>query len=73
MVYSGGLLPGVPIGDAAEVYAFLRAALLALSEDFPVRGPARFADKSFEYRMQSTGDLSRFAGQELVLHDGLVR
>ena len=69
MAYAGGMVADA--ADMGEVYAFLRAALRAMPDGFPVRGPARFDDRSgkaeWSYRMTADGDVTRFTGDEEIL------
>jgi hypothetical protein len=69
MAYAGGMTSDG--ADMGAVYAFLRAALRAMPDEFPVRGPARFDDASgkaaWSYRMSADGDVSRFTGEEEIL------
>lgn len=66
MTYSGGLLPEATQENAAEIYAFLRQALLALPADLPLRGPAALTDGALHYRCEITGTLAAFRGQESI-------
>ena len=52
--------------DQWAVYAFLRQALLAAPEAFPVRGPHTFAEGNLRYRCSFEGNLVRFAGHEQI-------
>jgi len=69
MAYAGGMTSDA--ADMGAVYAFLRAALRAMQDVFPVRGPARFDDPTgkagWSYRMSADGDVSRFTGEEEIL------
>jgi hypothetical protein len=68
MVYSGGVLAGAK--DVRGLFAFLRTALRALPAKLPLRGPSRFEHGSAIYRMQVTGAIDRFNGQEDIQIDG---
>ena len=67
MSYSGGVVSAVV--DRAEflaIYAFLRQALLAISDDRPFRGPSQFEDQGFRYVNISSGDVAGFHGEEQI-------
>ena len=67
MSYSGGVVSTVV--DRAEflaIYAFLRQALLAISDDRPFRGPSQFEDQGFRYVNISSGDVAGFHGEEQI-------
>jgi len=71
MSYSGGVLPDVSDREQfLAIYAFLRRALLAISDDRPFRGPAQFEDGSFRYLNASQGDVATFHGEEQIYRDG---
>ena len=68
MSYAGGVLPGS--GDRNEllaIYAFLRKALLAVSEERPFRGPAQFSSDGLRYINTLQGDIADFHGEEQIL------
>ena len=68
MAYSGGVARG---NDKAKtIYAFLRAALRAMPDSFPVRGPIQFEAGGFSYQMTASGDLCSFQGSERIVVDG---
>lgn len=67
MSYSGGIVladavPAVRSG----IYAFLRAALSAVTEENPFRGPATFQDATHAYSNDHHGDLDDFWGVEVI-------
>lgn len=67
MSYAGGASPDITDrGRFLAIYAFLRQALLAISEDQPFRGPAQFEEGNFRYVNESEGDLSEFGGNERI-------
>jgi hypothetical protein len=70
MAYSGGLVPGVPKSDASPIYQALRAALSAVPEVFPVRGPSTFEHQGLSYRCSVTGSIERFRGSESISREG---
>jgi hypothetical protein len=53
-------------------YSFLQRALREAPPEFPVRGPAAFAEGPFSYRNSYEGDVMRFWGQETIHAGGLV-
>jgi hypothetical protein len=55
-----------------SVYSFLQRALREAPPEFPVRGPAAFAEGPFSYRNSYEGDVMRFWGQETIHAGGLV-
>lgn len=56
-----------------QVYDFLRKALMQeYSDILPVRGPASFIDKEWEYRNHLEGDLKNFKGGEQILFSGTM-
>ncbi len=48
------------------IYAFLRAALSAVTEEDPFRGPATFQDATHAYSNNHHGDLDDFWGVEVI-------
>jgi|CXWL01.1.fsa_nt_gi hypothetical protein len=66
MSYSGGVT--VPASEAAtaEIYGFLRAALLLAPAQLPLRGPASLTSGQLQYSCAVTGELARFHGTELI-------
>jgi len=59
--------------NPGEVYGFLKKAMVQPEEDFPVRGPWRFAEGGFTYKFQKTdinSDLDRFETIEEITKDG---
>jgi hypothetical protein len=63
-VYYGAVTDGAE--DPWAVYSFLRQALLAAPDAFPVRGSSTFAEGELRYRCSYRGDLGRFAGHEQI-------
>jgi hypothetical protein len=59
-----------PADLVQPVYSFLQRALLLATAEFPVRGPAQFADDAFAYRRAHRGDVGRFQGEETIDHLG---
>ena len=74
MSYGGGASANITERDQLlAIYAFLRQALLAVPEDRPFRGPARFERNNFHYANDCDGDVRDFHGAEHVfLKDVLV-
>ena len=71
MSYAGGASRDiVDRSRLLAIYAFLRRALLAISDDRPFRGPAQFEDGSFRYLNASQGDVATFHGEEQIYRDG---
>ena len=67
-----------------EIYSFLKKALLHVSKRNPIRGPANFKSKDFEYRHDIAGNYEDFGGYEEIyfrndfvyhgdIHGGLIR
>jgi hypothetical protein len=72
MSYAGGVSPDVRDREQfLAVYAFLRKALLAISEDCPFRGPPQFEDGNFHYVNASHGDVAEFHGEEQIHRSGV--
>jgi len=71
MSYAGGISPDIVDRDKVlAIYAFLRKALLRVSEERPFRGPARFEEGSHRYVDASEGDISEFHGSEQIYLEG---
>ena len=67
MSYAGGASPGITDrGELLAVYAFLRKALLVVTEQRPFRGPAQLDDDGLRYINTSEGDLAEFYGEEQI-------
>lgn len=66
MGYSGGVTVSCSGAATAEIYRFLRAALLQAPEHLPLRGPASLSAGQLEYSCAVTGELARFHGTELI-------
>ena len=69
MVYTGRTLE---VTDPKPVYAFLRKAMLQVSEERPFRGPSSFSEGELAYTDESDGDVSGFSGMEKVTSDEQV-
>ena len=72
MSYAGGV--AATVVDRREflaIYAFLRQALLAISDDRPFRGPPQFENESFRYVNTSSGDVAGFHGEEQIQRAGI--
>ena len=67
MSYSGGALHNITADDTRHIYAFLRSALMLVSEELPFRGPLEHTMDDTSYRMDIDGALARFKGVEEVL------
>ena len=65
--YSGGILFG--FGDyeelVKEAFIFLKKALM--NGDNVFRGPPKFENEDFVYRMTKKGDINRFSGREWII------
>lgn len=64
MHYFGQILPEG--GDPKAIYAFLREALLLVSQAYPFRGPAAFEKRNFRYENDQHGSFDRFHGIERI-------
>jgi len=72
MSYAGGVVPTVvDRHEFLAVYAFLRQALLAISDDRPFRGPLQFENEGFRYVNTSSGDVAEFHGEEQISRAGV--
>jgi hypothetical protein len=73
MSYAGGVSPDITDrGRFLAIYAFLRQALLGVSEARPFRGPAQFEQGDFRYINSPEGDIAEFHGTEQI-HHGATR
>jgi hypothetical protein len=71
MSYAGGVSSDIGDRDTfLAIYAFLRRALLAVSEERPFRGPPRFDGGIFRYENISEGSISDFHGTERIHQAG---
>jgi hypothetical protein len=70
MAYSGGLVPGIAKADESSIYLALRAALSAVPEALPVRGPRAFDHQGLSYVCAPAGSIERFNGRETISRDG---
>ena len=68
MNYYGSVTSAEPTPE--QVFEFLKRAMQRVSVDRPFRGPDRFAEQSFDYTDESSGDLDRFTGTEVIRFDG---
>ena len=50
----------------AEVYGFLKKALLDFTEDTPYRGPEKLEDGDWLYINKVTGNFDNFSGEEII-------
>jgi hypothetical protein len=65
MSCAGGTSPDITECEKfLAIYAFLRKALLRISEDRPFRGPSQFEDGEYRYVNRSEGEISEFHGAE---------
>ncbi|AUG58524.1 DUF5680 domain-containing protein [Acetivibrio saccincola] len=48
---------------------FLKAALLAVPQDMPYRGPSFFEEQGYIYRCSTKGDMNWFQGYENIYYD----
>ena len=72
MSYAGGVVPTVvDRHEFLAIYAFLRQALLAISDDRPFRGPLQFENEGFRYVNTSSGDVAEFHGEEQISRAGV--
>jgi len=72
MSYAGGVVPTVvDRHEFLAIYAFLRQALLAISDDRPFRGPLQFENDGFRYVNTSSGDVAEFHGEEQISRAGV--
>jgi hypothetical protein len=72
MAYSGGLTTEAGGEGLAELYAFLRRALLAPASELPVRGPKLLSDGELRYDCVHEGALELFHGTEHITRSGVV-
>jgi len=71
MSYAGGISPDITDLDKfLVIYAFLRKALLRVSQERPFRGPSCFEEGSHRYVDASEGDISEFHGSEQIYVGG---
>lgn len=68
MAYSGGIIGEADVADVRSIYVFLRAALMELSTEAPIRGPMKFVDAEMTYFCKISGDIEAFEGSERILH-----
>ena len=70
MNYYGRILPSSTILsiDITDIYAFLREALLLVSEEKPFRGPSWHERGEFQYVNETEGSLDLFTGLERIFH-----
>ena len=66
MTYSGGLTRDDAHGQAAEIYAFLRHALLQTPASLPLRGPAALTAGDKSYVCTTVGGVEFFHGTEFI-------
>jgi hypothetical protein len=66
MSYSGGVTVLASEAATAEIYRFLRSALLQVPEQLPLRGPDSLTTGQLQYSCTVTGDLIRFYGTEVI-------
>jgi hypothetical protein len=71
MVYAGGRWPDAEL-DTAEIYRFLRSALLAEVERCRLPGRSLFGEEDLRYISTGAGDLAWFEGNEEIRHLGGV-
>jgi hypothetical protein len=57
-------------GDPKEIYHFLKKALAAQPEAFPVRGPKSLKLGALVYENYWEGNLDNFSGSESILENG---
>ena len=71
MSYAGGTLPEITDRDRfLAIYAFLRKALLRISEELPFRGPSQFDEGDYRYVNTSDGKIAEFHGAEQIFLQG---
>lgn len=66
MTYSGGLTQDDARGQAAEIYAFLRQALLQTPVSLPLRGPSVLTVGDKSYGCATVGGVAAFHGTEFI-------
>ena len=67
MSYAGGLVdPSSASPSWRDVFAFLRTALLQVSDTSPYRGPRRVESGDYRYDHDSYGSFDAFWGEETV-------
>jgi hypothetical protein len=71
MVYAGGRWPDAEL-DTAEIYRFLRSALLAEVEHCRLPGRSLFGEEELRYISTGAGDLAWFEGNEEIRYLGGV-
>lgn len=69
MNYMGGMLPGYE-SLTPSAFSFLKQALLLVTPDVPLRGPAHHNEGRWLYEMTCVGDLDTFQGDEAIFHQG---
>lgn len=73
--YGGGVKDKY-FGDvdfAKKTFEFLKVVMRNKPQDsdkFFLRGPSQFSNDSYEYKMDSTGDITGFSGNETIRLDG---
>jgi hypothetical protein len=72
MSYAGGLTSNAAPEDLHRMYSCLRAALRHVQPERPFRGPLRYVEGEMAYHDESEGDISRFAGQEIITESGVL-
>ncbi len=71
MSYAGGIVTQAPEAPSwREVFAFLRTALLQVSDASPYRGPADIEDGDYRYHHDQQGSFNAFWGEETVTQLG---
>jgi len=52
----------------ANVYTFLKKALLKMPPEHPYRGPKNFREGEWRYNNEWRGEIAEFSGQEKIFH-----
>ena len=73
MAYDGGMAE--PFMEdrnlAKKTFAFLKRALMSVTEEEPFRGPSNLKDGAeWIYSNRFLGDIERFKGEEKIMHNG---
>ena len=69
MTYYGGLTRDTQPDQVGAMGDFLKAALRAIPEEAPFRGPGIFKQDEFVYTNEIRGNLLQFSGQEYIYRD----
>lgn len=72
MVYSGGTIGEMEMGDVLETYVSLRKAMRLVNQEEIYRGPKEYVNGDYIYLNEAAGHFDNFWGYETIRKNGML-